>query len=357
MKQNKLQLVSILLLIPLIAIGVYLALNPTIFRPKASEPGIRLDPSAVSTKVGGDFVVNLHMDPAGKNIVALETEVKYDPTILEIKLEDIETTVFGSYPIKSVDPVKGVIKLAAVSYSDKQIQAPITTSAIVATLPFRVRAGGPTIVTLGDRVMVDSSGAVLVPTVLSQVAVTIAAQNPVIVASSSAKPSAQPRKVINPIAAYAFTPEMVTAGQSFKVTVVSKAGKIENPGLLVDGTAYKVKEEKAGTYVWSYEGGSELSEKKIHIFQLVSGCLEKGASIDCSDAVVGFNPVAKRFEGSETNDTSSQANFDMNNDKKVSVEDVELFITFWGKRRGGDFNKDGQVNGRDLGLLLQKLPK
>lgn len=328
------QIVVLVVLIPLLLVGLYLALNPTAFRPKASGGSLKLDPATISTKSNEDFVVSVILDPSGQEVLAGDIEIKFDPTYLQISSDSITTTGFASSPVKKVDASKGVISLSfAVS---KYSPAPVKTTTNIATLPFKAKIAGSTSVLLGKSQAITMTGQNILENSFSQVGVTIDSED---ASLSSGVPQA----------VYTLSPAIPQSGQPFTITVRSLSGKVTNPALMVNGIEVKVNESAGNTYTWvNGVGGPNLQAGK-HIFQLAGGCVEVTAvKPNCTDATQGFNPYQLNLVDVTITPTPVAS---VTLSTNVTLEEV---VANWGKSGSGDVNGDGIVDSKDFVIIFGK---
>lgn len=326
------QIVVVVVLIPLLLVGLYLALNPTAFRPKASGGSLKLDPANVSTKSNQDFVVSVILDPGGQEVLAGDIEIKFDPSYLQISSDSITLTGFSSVPVKKVDANKGVISLGfAVS---KDNPSPLKTTTTITTLPFKAKVAGSTSVLLGKSQAISSTGQNILENSFSQVGVTIDSDD-------AAVGSGVPQAV------YTFSPPSPQSGQPFTVSVRSLSGKVTNPALIVDGTEVKVNETANNTYTWvNGTGGPNLQAGK-HIFQLAGGCTDvTAAKPNCADATQGFNPYQLNLVNQTLTPTPG-ASF-----TPSTSATLEEIVANWGKSGSGDVNGDGIVDSKDFVIIF-----
>lgn len=329
----KRQFLTLGLLIPLLVVGVFLALNPTAYRPKAAGSSLKLDPTTVTKQAGEEFAVSLIVDPAGKTIVAAEVEIKYDPTILSAQVTSLQSPTLN-IALKKVDTNKGIINLAFASYdSDGKPSQGLTTAATLTTIPFKAIGTGTTNVTLGKSKAVDSTGTNILENSFAQTVVSI---NGIAAGGIVTEGTAQ-----TPTAVYTFSSEVPKAQEALTIKASSKSGKVDGAAIIVNATSYSVRDEGNNTYSAQVTG---LQNGK-HIIQLVGGCKVKAnASPDCSDAQIGFNPY--------------QLNIGMPSSAPQAVQ-VDATATFadvianWGRSGKGDANGDGVVDSTDFAILYR----
>lgn len=321
----KKQVLVLLILIPLLFLGIYLALNPTAFRPKAAGASLKLDPASVNKKPDDPLVVSLILDPAGRSIVAADIEIKYDPTVLQISSNDIISPIFKSNPVKTVDQTTGLIKLG---FATTQ---PVSAASTIATLSFKGKANGNTNIFLGSSSVIDRTGRNVLESPVSQVLVQIAGESIQLPEISGA-----------PSATYSTTPDQVVSGQPFTLTIQTKGSKVENPALFVGGNEVRITESGSNTYVWT---NASLPAGRI-ILQLAGGC-KNASSVkpDCSDAQIGFNPYQLNVL-----DPSAipQPVVTTSGTSEVTLSDV---VNNWGKSGKGDVNNDGRVDSLDFAIV------
>lgn len=350
------QIVILIVLLPLLLVGLYLALNPTIFRPKASGASLKLDPSSIVAKPTEDFVVSLILDPGGQGVLAFDVEVKYDPTYLEITSENITTVGFPTTALKKVDAQKGVITLGLAV--DAANPSPLTSTTTVAALPFKAKIAGATTVLLGKSQAINATGQNILENSFSQVSITIDADQGAV---STGVPQA----------IYTFEPSIPIPGQSFKVKIKSLLGEVERAALIVNGTAVPVIKEGEDTYAWINGNlGPNLQAGK-HILQLAGGCADITTSPNCENATTGFNPFQLNLidpsatparNASPARSAASAADWhsdaggpipaaSTNPSENATIQEI---IANWGKSGSGDVNNDGVVDGRDFVIVLNK---
>ncbi len=86
-------LVILLILVAAIPVGVYLAMNPQTFSPKAavdSTVDLRLLPSVISVNVNEEFPVDISIDSKGALVSAAEIKLNYNTEHLEAKNVEIK---------------------------------------------------------------------------------------------------------------------------------------------------------------------------------------------------------------------------------------------------------------------------
>lgn len=328
------QVIVLIVLMPLLLVGLYLALNPTVFGPKASGGSLKLDPSNVSTKSNQDFVVSLILDPGGQEVLASDIEIKFDPTYLQISSDSIVVAGFSSTPVKRVDASKGIINISlAVS---KANPAPLKSTATIATLPFKAKVAGSTSILLGKSQAITAAGQNILENSFSQVSVTVDPQEGTV---SQGVPQA----------VYTFSPNPPQPGQVFTVSVRSLSGEVEKPALFVNGVEVKVNAGANNTYTWvSGTGGSPLQAGK-HIFQLAGGCTDIAATKpNCIDANQGFNPYQLNLVDSTVTPTPQASITPSGN---ATLDEV---LANWGKSGSGDVNGDGIVDSKDFVIVFIK---
>lgn len=333
-RNYKTQFLTLGILIPLLIVGVFLALNPTVYRPKAAGASLKLEPGAATKQSGEEFTLSLILDPAGKKVVAGEVEVKYDPTILEAQIADLPSPTLP-LALKKVDTARGVISLGFASYdSSGKTGEGIMTAATLTSIPFKAIGTGTTNVTLARGKAVDNTGTNILENSFAQTVVQIngVASGGVVTEGSASAP----------VATYTFSPDPPTNQGAITIKAASRGGKVEGVAIMVNTSAHQVRDEGNNTYSAQVPG---LQNGK-HIIQLVGGCkLATGASPDCSDASVGFNPyqlsIGLATPAPQTPGVDPQATF----------ADV---ISNWGKSGKGDVNGDGIVDSTDFAILYRQ---
>lgn len=155
----KKQLLVIAVLLPLLALGVYLVLNATVFRSRASgDTGLRFAQESVTKNIGQDVVVPVLINPGGKQIAGFTTEVTYDPALLEVQNDAAvvpsPNSPFGTFK-KTVQPGKVTISAFTFNESNQQFLPPLTSSQTVATITFKTKSGGNTAVRFNNLYIVE----------------------------------------------------------------------------------------------------------------------------------------------------------------------------------------------------------
>lgn len=146
--QYKKQLIAVLILLPLLAVGVYLALNPTVFRPRASETRLILEgangSSSVSVTPNTQSTVSLVLDPGGREIAGFDAVLAYDPNLLEINQNDLSAPEVPFPTISLIDNGggSGVIKVSALAYNrtDPNSSRLVNSRAVVARIRFKLKS-------------------------------------------------------------------------------------------------------------------------------------------------------------------------------------------------------------------------
>ncbi|MCR4305818.1 MAG: cohesin domain-containing protein [Candidatus Daviesbacteria bacterium] len=81
-----------------------------------SIAGITLTTSKQSFRVGEIVPVSVMIDAGSKTISGVDLIIQYDPKILEVTKEDlIPGRVMDEYPLRSVDPNKGLVAVSGIS--------------------------------------------------------------------------------------------------------------------------------------------------------------------------------------------------------------------------------------------------
>ncbi len=163
---HKLRIVGILVLTILLGVGVYLALNPTVFRSRASGAKLILESAggtaAITAKVGETARVYVSVDPGGADVVGVDAVIQYnaamfDVTDADINVNPVNVNGFGVFPVKKVES-PGIIRISGLSVNtnSQAISDPVQARVAFANITFHPKKDGVDNMTFGpDSVIAD----------------------------------------------------------------------------------------------------------------------------------------------------------------------------------------------------------
>lgn len=163
---HKIRAIGLLVLLPLLAVGVFLALNPTVFKSKASGAKLFLETgtgtNAVTVKVGETVRAYVGIDPGGANVVGVDTVILYNSELFDAADADINVPpdngkVFGKYPLLKVDsPGKIRISALAVNPDLQTLGNFVTARTLIANVVLHAKKEGTDTITFGrDSIIAD----------------------------------------------------------------------------------------------------------------------------------------------------------------------------------------------------------
>lgn len=163
---HKIRALGLLVLLPLLGVGVFLALNPTVFKSKASGTKLFLETgtgtTTVTTKLGETVRAYVGIDPGGANVVGVDTVILYNSELFDVADSDINVPpdngkVFGKYPVLKVEsPGKIRISALAVSPDLQTLGNFVTARVLIANVVLHAKKEGIDTLTFGqDSIIAD----------------------------------------------------------------------------------------------------------------------------------------------------------------------------------------------------------
>lgn len=123
---HKIQSLALLLILPLVGIGVYLAVNQTALRSRASsgtEPEFLFSPATQNVTAGGaPITIDVQLDFKRKPVIFFQNEIQYDVNVFDVTNSDIKpgplfarsdgSSSYGVFPPNSIKVENGNIKFS-----------------------------------------------------------------------------------------------------------------------------------------------------------------------------------------------------------------------------------------------------
>lgn len=135
-----------------IIIGVYLSMQPQIFKKQAAE-GSLVDlafvPETIQIQTGKVYEARVAINPKVERVTAVQLALEYDPAVITI----IETKNEGFLPVtlKTSDDFNGNLNLTYGSTIDTQTNEP----GVVASIKFKANSGQPSRITMKRNTQVS----------------------------------------------------------------------------------------------------------------------------------------------------------------------------------------------------------